>query len=688
MDMDGVSQPKLASCMRVTTLSCHPLSRRILPRNIDSFVVNSCTRMLLRRTILLLLVHGVASGLKEWKGSQSRDDEKLPVDCAGLGAGFPDKEPMPTAPYTCIGINLGLSGVRTRPPEEVLWPKTDTSILLYPQKYKPPSTLGGSRYVHGAGAQKPRPAAAASKRSGRQRGAPTHAAPPASPFAGLVDMVTVVERSDLKVLLEDHGLLSWFRHVRRSRSLTLVCSVGVLRSVVAHLKLHAARYERVGPIHFVDVRFFDAKYGAGKVAQAVASATEDWDGLVDGDGGGGGNGGGGNGGSGLDRPEGVLDTGSATNAAGWLPSADWRAPASAAATAAVAAGHAAGGANLLSCRGEGGVSGRAGASECASLVKLHLFDLPFVLDDVVAMDPHAVLAQDVNFVFPNGSALYLSHLPPRLAPLAEAAAAPGHRALKLWAAFKRQHGKTYTTRGAEAAALVEFMAQLDAAAAARRREKWAPKTAGSAVVAGRSVAGTNGTAATAAAAAAASTGIGGDASSGAVLVTGAKLRLWEKFKASEGRAFGSAAAEAGGLKLFLEALAAKEEEAAATTRANRRKAWSGGGGGRAMGAAAAAAVGADESSAVVDAASAAASAEPSALARAATGLRMPTADELTAWGHWKAAHGGVKQCVPSRCPTFLLTLLWRTSSCGGVFTTFDFRSVITMAPAPRAQAPF
>jgi len=52
-------------------------------------------------------VHGVASGLKEWKGSQSRDDEKLPVDCAGLGAGFPDKEPMPTAPYTCIGIDLG-----------------------------------------------------------------------------------------------------------------------------------------------------------------------------------------------------------------------------------------------------------------------------------------------------------------------------------------------------------------------------------------------------------------------------------------------------------------------------------------------------------------------------------------------------------------------------------------------------
>jgi len=171
--------------------------------------------------------------------------------------------------------------------------------------------------------------------------------------------------------------------------------------------------------------------------------------------------------------------------------------------------------------------------------------------------------------------------------------------------------------------LVEFVSQIDEGAQAARRERWGKGPSKASAATSSSLLGDTGASKTT-----------------ALLVTGARLRLWEKYKASAGRSFGSAASEAGALTLFLEAVAAKEKAAKkeeARARGSSAKGYQANG--QALGRAAAAAVGADESSGVASAVGT----EASDLARAAAGKRMPTAEELTAWGRWKADNGGVEQ---------------------------------------------
>lgn len=50
---------------------------------------------------------------------------------------------------------------------------------------------------------------------------------------------------------------------------------------------------------------------------------------------------------------------------------------------------------------------------------------------------HVALAADVDFLLPNRTALYLNHLPARLAVQAAAAGGPGLAEMRLWAQFKR-----------------------------------------------------------------------------------------------------------------------------------------------------------------------------------------------------------------------------------------------------------
>jgi hypothetical protein len=56
------------------------------------------------------------------------------------------------------------------------------------------------------------------------------------------------------------GLLSWCRHLRHLRSITIIADRLELGSMVGSMRRRASEYEKVPPIHFVDLGYFARTY--------------------------------------------------------------------------------------------------------------------------------------------------------------------------------------------------------------------------------------------------------------------------------------------------------------------------------------------------------------------------------------------------------------------------------------------
>jgi hypothetical protein len=158
---------------------------------------------------------------------------------------------------------------------------------------------------------------------------------------------------------------SWVRHVRRVRTVTLIGSPQQLQRIGQLMQRDAARYEKAPPVHYLDARYFHHAYGAAAAnASTNAEASDASQGRTP------------------QRAQGAQGAQRGPRARRRLAPAGQRAggaptgrPAS---RAPLECGRAAGDWQRSAAR-----PALRHTALCAALMRLHCFDLAYLLDDVL-----------------------------------------------------------------------------------------------------------------------------------------------------------------------------------------------------------------------------------------------------------------------------------------------------------------